>query len=168
VNELPTDELLVEAVRRRGGRVTPQRRAILRYLAEERRHVTAEDVLAAMGERIPGVSLPTVYATLELLEELELVRRVATGGGVLVFDSRTEPHHHAVCRGCGRLEDVEADVDASAAVAAASAHGFLPETASVNVTGLCARCAEQGREDAPAGRPSPAIGGSSRRSPSPT
>ena len=52
--------------------------------------------------------MPTVYATLLLLEELDLVRRVSTGSGAVLFDSRVSPHAHTVCRRCGALADLEA------------------------------------------------------------
>src|SRR5690242_15325297 len=94
------DERLTAALRERGLRVTSQRIVINRVLHELYEHVTAEEMLHAVGERLPGVSLPTVYATLELLEELGQVRRVAIPGGPALFDRRTAPHHHMVCRSC--------------------------------------------------------------------
>ena len=77
-------------------RVTPQRVVVHRALSELGRHVTADELLDAVAERLPNVSLPTIYATLELLEELGMVRRVQRAGTTL-FDPRTEPHHHLVC-----------------------------------------------------------------------
>ena len=77
-------------------RVTPQRVVLHRALRELDRHVTADELLDAVAERLPNVSLPTIYATLDLLEELGMVRRVQRAGTTL-FDPRTEPHHHLVC-----------------------------------------------------------------------
>src|SRR4051794_13053857 len=105
------DQRLSSALRRRGQRVTSQRLGIHRVLHELDRHATAEEVLGAVADRLPGVSLPTVYATLELLEQLGAVRRVAVPGGPALFDPRTDPHHHAVCAVCGKAQDVEAPVD---------------------------------------------------------
>ncbi len=95
------ESALATALRERGQRATPQRLAIARVLTDLDRHVTAEHVHAEVSARMPGVSLPTVYATLDLLEELGLARRVATEGGAVVYDPRTDEHHHLVCRGCG-------------------------------------------------------------------
>ena len=103
--------MLSRVLRERGQRVTPQRLAIARTVRELDRHTTAETVFAHVSEQMPGVSLPTVYATLDLLEELELLRRVPTEAGTAVFDPRTEDHHHLVCRRCGDIMDVDAPVD---------------------------------------------------------
>src|SRR5258708_5226847 len=101
------DTRLTEALRERGLRVTSQRLLIHRALCAEDQHMTAEQVLSSVSEALPGVSLPTVYATLELLEELGLTRRVATGTGAVLFDSRVQPHAHTVCRRCGAVSDVD-------------------------------------------------------------
>jgi Fur family ferric uptake transcriptional regulator/Fur family peroxide stress response transcriptional regulator len=132
---------LAAALRQRGQRSTPQRLAIARVLTDLDRHVTAERVHAEVSSRMPGVSLPTVYATLDLLEELGLARRVATEGGAVVYDPRTDEHHHLVCRACGRIADVDAPVDTAGVQAVARASGFLPDASEVVIRGLCADCA---------------------------
>src|SRR4051794_38382333 len=106
-----TDAALIDALRARRRRVTPQRLMIHRALRGLNRHASAEEVLATVDDQLPNVSLPTVYATLELLEELGLARRVGPTGGRVLFDPRLDEHHHAVCSRCGRVEDVDARVD---------------------------------------------------------
>ena len=135
------DERLVSKLRDRGLRVTPQRIVIHRALCSESRHMTAEQALASVSEVLPGTSLPTVYSTLELLETLGLVRRVGTGNGAVVFDSRVEPHAHTVCRRCGAMADLEGTVAADDALTRASATGFVPDHAQLVVWGLCPDCA---------------------------
>ena len=90
---------------------------------------------------MPGVSLPTVYATLDLLESIGLIRRVASERGAVVYDPRTDEHHHLVCRGCGAIVDVDAPIEADALLSAARSAGFVPDHAQVVVRGLCADCA---------------------------
>jgi Fur family ferric uptake transcriptional regulator/Fur family peroxide stress response transcriptional regulator len=135
------DHELTDALRERGQRVTSQRLVIHRALRELNRHVTAEQVLDMVRPALPGVSLPTVYATLELFEELGTVRRISRAPGPALYDPRPEPHHHLVCTGCGRIDDVEATVDLAAVVRTARRSGFLPERSEVLVRGLCADCA---------------------------
>jgi Fe2+ or Zn2+ uptake regulation protein len=89
---------------------------------------------------LPGTSLPTVYSTLELLEELRVVRRVGTGNGAVVFDSRVEPHAHTVCRRCGAMADLEGAPAPDDALARAAAEGFVPDHAQLVVWGLCSAC----------------------------
>jgi Fe2+ or Zn2+ uptake regulation protein len=135
-----TDEALIDLLRDRGQRVTSQRLVINRFLREHDGHLTAEQVLAGVADKLPGTALPTVYATLELFEDLGLVRRVRTGGGTMVFDPRTEPHHHMACRRCGAVEDVEAPVELAGVLRRARRAGFATEHAEVVVSGLCADC----------------------------
>jgi Fe2+ or Zn2+ uptake regulation protein len=132
---------LAAALRERGQRVTPQRLMVARVLSDLDRHVTAEVVFDELGERMPGVSLPTVYATLDLLESIGLIRRVASERGAVVYDPRTDEHHHLVCRGCGAIVDVDAPIEADALLSAARSAGFAPDHAQVVVRGLCADCA---------------------------
>jgi Fe2+ or Zn2+ uptake regulation protein len=130
------------ALRAAGYRVTPQRLMIHQTLVELDRHVGAEELLDAVSERLPNVSLPTVYASLDALEEAGLVRRVAAGRQRALYDSRPVDHHHLVCRRCGAVEDLDARVPLGAAVASAKRHGFAVDGAEVVVHGLCANCAE--------------------------
>ena len=133
------DDQLIAALRARGQRVTPQRLLLNRALRELDRHVSAEELQAAVADRLPNVSAPTVYATLELFEELGTVRRVPRPGADL-WDPRVDDHHHLVCRSCGAVEDVEAGVDASAAFRAARRHRFSPDRAQLTISGLCRNC----------------------------
>src|SRR5918912_515397 len=118
------DSQLEDALRERGLRVTPQRVLIHRALRELHRHVSADEVLAAVAERLPNASLPTVYSTLELLEELGMVRRGGSVAGRILFDSRLDEHAHVVCARCGRVEDIDAPFDAEPALAAARRAGL--------------------------------------------
>ena len=135
------DERLIGKLRERGLRVTPQRLVIHRALCGHSQHMTAEQLLASVSDVLPGTSLPTVYSTLELLEGLGLVRRVGTGNGAVVFDSRVEPHAHTVCRRCGAMADLEGAAAPDDALARAVATGFVPDHAQLVVWGLCRSCA---------------------------
>ena len=137
------DRQLTELLRSRGHRVTPQRLVIHRLLREQDRHLTAEQVGEAIAKSLPGTSTPTVYATLDLLADLGLARRLHAGGGATLYDSRTESHHHAVCRACGRVEDIDRADDLSPVVRAARRRGFETEQVEVVVSGLCERCAKR-------------------------
>jgi Fe2+ or Zn2+ uptake regulation protein len=130
---------LSTALRERGMRVTPQRVVLHRALLELDRHVTADELLDAVSERLPNVSLPTIYATLDLLEELGMVRRVQRAGTTL-FDPRTDSHHHLICTSCGSIEDLDSDLDTGALERAAARHGFEHERIEAVVHGRCARC----------------------------
>ena len=137
------DAELAELLRDRGLRATSQRVVMHRLLRDHARHVSAEELLSEASERLPGVSLPTVYATLELFEQLGVVRRVNGGGGTLLWDTRGDAHHHMICRRCGRIEDMEVPVDLDRVRRSAAKSGFEPDRAEVVVSGLCASCAAE-------------------------
>jgi Fe2+ or Zn2+ uptake regulation protein len=134
------DERLETALRAGGHRVTSQRLVLHRVLDELGRHASAEEIARVSAERLPGLSLPTVYATLELFEGLGLVRRVDAGGPAALFDPRPDPHAHFACRVCGAVTDLDAGADPGPAEAAARAAGAEPEHVDVVVRGVCAGC----------------------------
>ena len=135
----PHDELRT-ALRAGGLRVTPQRLAVHTALRALSRHATAEEVLARVHGTVPGVSLPTVYAGLELLADLGLASRVHAGRAVR-YDPRSDPHHHFVCDVCGAVADLDAEVELAPALARLRAGGVAPAGAEVLVRGRCAACA---------------------------
>ncbi|GAC1323127.1 MAG: Fur family transcriptional regulator [Thermoleophilaceae bacterium] len=141
------DTPLIAKLREREMRVTSQRLVIHRVLCERDQHMTAEQVLAAVSDVLPGTSLPTVYATLELLEELALVRRVGTGSTAVLFDSRLAPHAHTVCRGCGAVADLDGVAPSTGALRRARQSGFAPDSAQLVVWGLCPACSNPPRTE---------------------
>jgi Fe2+ or Zn2+ uptake regulation protein len=104
-----------------------------RFVTRAPQHVTAD----AIHAELPSVSFATIYSTLELLEDLGLVRRVSTLEGAAVYDSRVQPHGHAMCRRCGAIFDLDGDAPAPSRLPS----GFTAESAQLQVVGLCADCA---------------------------
>jgi Fe2+ or Zn2+ uptake regulation protein len=136
------DEQLTAALRARGHRVTTPRLLVHRHVRRSSGHLTAEQVHGELAPGLPSLSPATIYATLELLDELGFVRRVSTPRGTTVYDPRPDPHHHVICRRCGRMQDLEAPVDATAARAAATAAGFTVDHGELQLSGLCPDCAD--------------------------
>jgi Fe2+ or Zn2+ uptake regulation protein len=131
---------LVDLLRARGRRVTSQRLVILRELRRRARHATADEIRRAVSHELPGTAAPTIYATLDLLVELGLVRRIDAGTGASLYDARTEPHQHLVCDRCGSIEDIDVDVDAERFLEAAARAGYTAQRAELVVHGLCPNC----------------------------
>src|ERR1700743_367450 len=120
-------------------RVTAQRVLIHEAINQAGRHLTADQVRESVLDRLPGISLPTVYATLDLLEELELVTKVHTPTALL-FDPRPDRHAHALCRACGRVEDLDAHAQARRAVKSAEDQGWTHAAPETLVVGYCPAC----------------------------
>ncbi|MHA7964524.1 ferric iron uptake transcriptional regulator [Paenibacillus sp. CAU 1782] len=97
-----------------GSKLTTQREIIVRVLLEnEKEHLSAEDVFMLVKEKFPEIGLATVYRTLELLAELQIVAKMNFGDGVARYDLRGEGHehmhHHLICQKCGSLEEIKED-----------------------------------------------------------
>jgi Fe2+ or Zn2+ uptake regulation protein len=134
---------LIDLLHSRGQRVTSPRLVILGQLRRRKRHATAEEIHNAVRRELPGTSIPTVYATLDLLVDLGLARKVDAGLRSALYDARTEPHQHVVCRRCGRIDDLDGAFDDSELVRAARASGFHPDRTELVISGVCASCAER-------------------------
>jgi Fe2+ or Zn2+ uptake regulation protein len=135
------DAELIHALREAGHRVTGPRLSVYRHLRRQDGHLTAEQVHSDLVVRAPSLSPATVYATLDLLAELGLIRRMSTPRGVALFDTRIGLHHHLLCRSCDAIIDLEARVVTANAHAAAAAVGFKVEHTELQMTGLCDACA---------------------------
>jgi Fe2+ or Zn2+ uptake regulation protein len=135
------DHELTTALRARGHRVTLPRLLVHRHLRRRPGHVTAEQLHSELAPQLPSLSPATIYGTLDLLDELGFVRRVSTPRGTTVYDPRVAQHHHVICSVCGRIEDIEAPVDSAAAERAARGAGFTVDHGQLQLTGLCAACA---------------------------
>ncbi len=135
------DARLTDALRVTNRRVTPQRVILHRVLQGIGRHATAEDVMREARDQLPSLSLPTVYAALDLFDELGVARRVDAGPGPALYDPRTDDHGHFACRRCGRVVDVDASVDMAPATDTAATEGHRVEAAQVLLVGLCSQCA---------------------------
>ena len=98
--EMADDTDLAARLRSRGLRMTPQREQVLAAV-RALGHATPEKI----GEAVPGVDITTVYRTLELLEQLGLVRHTHLGHGAPTFRPAEDDHVHVVCHTCGRVVD---------------------------------------------------------------
>lgn len=146
-------------LRERGYRLTPQRELVLRAV-DRLGHATPDEVLAAVHEESQAVNISTVYRTLELLEELGLVRHNHISDRAPTYHSTATPDHvHLVCRGCGAITEVAPETIASMTETLRVEHGFTTDIGHLTVFGLCASCAAS---PDPASGPGTARGGAGR------
>ena len=139
------DSQLMSALRERGYRVTAPRLLVHRAVRRSDAHLTAEQVHSALAPSLPSLSSATVYATLDLLDELGFVRRISSPGGTAVYDPRLDPHHHVFCRSCEAITDLDAPVRDAAARRVAERDGFKVDHAELQLSGLCRSCANATR-----------------------
>lgn len=100
-----TDEI-VQTLRSKGLRVTPQRFAVYANLLTRSDHPTAEQILSDLNQDAPTSSQATVYSSLQALQNVGLVREVLLEEGVCRYDANVSAHHHFRCKSCGVIEDI--------------------------------------------------------------
>ncbi|MEP7215638.1 MAG: Fur family transcriptional regulator [Anaerolineaceae bacterium] len=132
-----TDEILAR-LEGLGHRATGSRRAVLDAIALKHTPFTVEEI----SEETPGVGRATVFRTMKLLQDLDLVCRLPLGdGGVRYEVSRSAHHHHLICSNCGAVTEFSDPELDSLIVRNASTKGFRLDGHSLELYGLCARCA---------------------------
>ena len=87
-------------------RNTPQRRVILRELCQMTSHPTAAELYGVVRQRLPRISLGTVYRNLEVLHDEGRILKMEFSGTETRFDGNTRPHYHVRCTECGKVGDV--------------------------------------------------------------
>lgn len=95
-------------------RYSRQREMICEYLMSSCEHPSAEMIFDDLREKIPNLSLGTVYRNLKLLEETGRIRKITTHQNTDRYDARSDDHAHFVCNRCGLVKDL-ATLDADAA-----------------------------------------------------
>jgi Fur family ferric uptake transcriptional regulator len=132
-----------DVLRRGGHRLTPQRQLVLRVLEEAGHHLSAEEI----GQRVqivyPGMSLSTVYRTLDLLVRLGLVLEARLGSDRRVYElaGETGEHTHLICRSCGAVDHPSAIDVRPLRERLAAETGYADLAVDLVATGLCPRCA---------------------------
>jgi Fe2+ or Zn2+ uptake regulation protein len=130
----------VAALRNGGLRVTASRLAVLSVVTEGK-HMTAEQVAQAARARVGAISTQAVYDVLGALTRGRLLRRIEPAGSPARYETRVgDNHHHAVCRSCGAITDVDCVVGDPPCVVPADASGFVIDEAEVTFWGLCPDC----------------------------
>jgi Fur family ferric uptake transcriptional regulator len=127
---------LASQLHERGLRMTPQRRQVLDAI-HGLGHATPEE----LAEAVPGVDVTTVYRTVELLEELGLVRHAHLGHGAPSYRPAEDEHVHIVCHRCGSVTDLAPDVADTLADRLRVEYGFTLDRAHFTVSGECRECA---------------------------
>jgi Fur family transcriptional regulator, ferric uptake regulator len=119
---------------------TNQRVEILDFLREHKGHPTVDEVYDGVRKKLTRISKATVYNNLKFLTEKGLLEEVNVKG-VSRFEANFIPHHHLICRECGRMEDFNSEklLDYSMKIAG-DIEGFTILSTSTNFYGICKKC----------------------------
>ncbi|MBD2178683.1 transcriptional repressor [Pseudanabaena sp. FACHB-1998] len=130
---------IVQTLKAKGLRVTPQRFAVYTNLLMRHDHPTAEQILSDLNQDAPTSSQATVYLSLQTLRDAGLVREVLLEQGVCRYDAKVEPHHHFRCKCCGEIEDIAWEAFDQLGLRQVRS-GLKIDSYEVIVTGMCDRC----------------------------
>ena len=136
-----------DALHARGLRWTPQRRTLIEVLSRTDGHVTGAELVERCREQDPTTIPSTVYRTLDVLEDIGLVRHHHGADGREEFHVLPLAEHgHLHCRNCGGSWEIGAGEAAALVEALRTTRGFAVDLSHVTVTGRCAAClaADQG------------------------
>ena len=135
-----SDASIIETLRKKGYKATPQRIAICRFALQSRDHPTAQRIYDEVRKVHPTVSLATVYKTLQILTEHGLIQELDFPQSQARFDSYVEPHINLVCLRCGNIQDLDDDA-AREMVARMTAKAEFTRTGQrLDIYGICKIC----------------------------
>ncbi len=131
-----------ERLRERGLRWTPQRRTLVEVLSRTHGHITGAELVDACRAVDPATIPSTVYRTLDVLEELGLVRHGHGADGREEYHVLPEDEHgHLYCARCGGTWEIGPEEGAAIAAAVAARRGFVVDLSHVTIVGHCEGCA---------------------------
>jgi len=114
------------------------------------KHLSAEQVFDEVRKRHPGIGVATVYRNLRQLEDSGAITRTAFPGEAALYEAASPSgphmHHHLVCVSCGKVEDLEADLLDELERHVEQKKGFKVQDHRLQIFGVCAACAKDGRE----------------------
>lgn len=123
-------------------KVTPQRLAIYKYLLHSTAHPTAQNIYEETQAQFPSISFATVYKTLNILRDANLVLEFNVGGDSFRYDANVAPHPHFICKSCGEILDLEVPTSVSliGEFLADANKGYKIEHTDMYLYGICKYC----------------------------
>jgi len=132
---------MLEALRRHGSRITPQRMAVLNVMATSDGHPSVENIYEHVKKRFPTTSLATVYKTVTLLKELNEVLELGFPEGGNRYDGhRPYPHPHLICTQCKKIIDPDLESLSDVTEELVSETGFRITSHRLDFFGVCPDC----------------------------
>ncbi len=124
----------------KGYKLTPQRRLIVDIIHDAAEHLTADNIIAEVQMRMPGVNKSTIYRTLDILEETGCVVKSESEDHFIFHHSEEGHHHHLVCHQCGKTISCAENVFLDIEKTLARQYGFKADFKHLLISGLCSSC----------------------------
>ncbi len=142
---MSSEETVVSSAKRRlrseGKRITPQRALVLQIIEESDGHLDADEIYRRARARDPRLSLSTVYRTLSVLKELDLVREFHFAEEHHHYEIKDQAeHYHLICSRCGKIVEFESLLAEKLKAQIGREHDFRVDHVHIDLAGLCAQC----------------------------
>ena len=140
---------IIATLRRYGYKLTPQRRVVIHALTSSQDHLTPAAIFHIVSQEHAGIGLVTIYRTLKLLAELDLICELHTGDDCPSYTAGTpQHHHHLICSRCGKVVDFSGTSIIEPSLSTLEARlshesGFRIDDHLLEFTGLCQLCQER-------------------------
>lgn len=135
-------QTIIETLRERRFRITPQREMIIDALLSDGPHLTADKVYERVQARTGAVNIATVYRTLDMLVAQGIACRTDMGEQIIYAPAEHGPHIHLVCRHCRYVIDADAAMLEGLAAQLERDHAFTADLQHISLFGTCAGCTE--------------------------
>ena len=137
--ETKTYEQIVDGLKASGFRITNQRLAIVRYLVGRSDHPGVKQISNAMSKKGLDISLATIYNTLEVLVNNNLIRELNFDGKENRYDTNISPHINLICTKCGSITDYPYELRISPGLLKRK-KGFTATDFRLEYRGICNKC----------------------------
>ncbi len=132
---------MVQKLREKGHRITPQRLAILKILSESHQHPDVESIFQQVKDNFPTTSMATVYKTIAVLKEVGEVLEIGFGDGSNHYDgTKPFPHPHLICTRCRKIIDPDLETLRDVTEELAKDTGFRIVSHRLDFFGICPEC----------------------------
>jgi Fur family peroxide stress response transcriptional regulator len=135
-----SDASMIDILRKKGYKATPQRIEICRYALRSRDHPTAQRIYKEVKKVYPTVSLATVYKTLQILREHKMIQELDFPEGQARFDPNVGPHINLICLRCGSIQDVDDPISREMVAKIAAKAEFTLTGQRLDIYGTCKMC----------------------------
>jgi Fur family transcriptional regulator, ferric uptake regulator len=124
----------------KGLKLTPQRRLIVDIIHDAEGHLTAEDIITNVQNRMPGVNKSTIYRTLDILEKAGCVYKSETQDRFIYHHAEEGHHHHLICRKCGKTMSCDENLFTTVENLLLEKYKFRVRFQHFVISGLCDKC----------------------------
>jgi Fur family peroxide stress response transcriptional regulator len=135
-----SDVSIIDTLRKKGYKATTQRIAVCRFALNSREHPSAQKIYAEVKKVHPTVSLATVYKTLQILKEQDLMQELDLPESKARFDSYMDPHINIVCLQCGNIQDSSDTIAREMVERVTTKADFTRTGQRIDIYGLCKTC----------------------------